>query len=225
MPRRKPAATAAAGPRGRLGSALSWVPPTFILQLFGFPAAGKLTVAQEIARLVAERGEDVLVLDNHHINNVLFPIVQIGDGVDLSPRLVEHVLAVRDRVLAVVEELAPPQRSFIFTNVLIEDPEDIDRNALEEMARLAERTGRGFLAVRLTCDVEVLAARIGAPDRQARMKWLDADGVRRFARSATLLQVQCLELDTTAAAPNEVARVIVGELNRLREEPGPENAA
>src|SRR5262249_34308637 len=60
-----------------------------------------------------------------------------------------------------------------------------------------------------------------APDRQARMKWMDADGVRRFARSATLLQVQCLELDTTDAAPNEVARVIVGELNRLREEPGP----
>src|SRR5262249_60527985 len=129
----------------------------------------------------------------------------------------------RARILRHLESSRPLEISSRSANVLIEDPEDIARNALEEMAPMAARTGRGFLAVRLTCDVEVLAARIGAPDRQARMKWLDADGVRRVARSATLLQVQCLELDTTAAAPNEVARAIVVELNRLREEPGPEH--
>lgn len=54
----------------------------FIVHLRGFPSAGKLTVARELARMSAERGEDVLVLNNHHINNVLFPIVRSKDDLD-----------------------------------------------------------------------------------------------------------------------------------------------
>ena len=46
-----------------------------VYQLFGYPGTGKLTIAQEIVRLLAERGEPCARLDNHATHNLVWQLI------------------------------------------------------------------------------------------------------------------------------------------------------
>ena len=187
-----------------------------IVHLIGFPASGKLTVARALVELGAARGEHLVVLDNHHTNNVIFAALDL-DGVKSVPPVVwDRVAEVREVLLRTIEELSPPEWSFVFTNVLTDDRPS-ERAHVDRLAVLARQTGRRYLAVLLHCDPTELTERVANTDRRDRMKWTDPSGVGDFVRTHGLVDVSDLQpliIDTTSTDPATAAALI---FRRLRD--------
>ena len=188
-------------------------PPTAsaaVVLLLGYPAAGKRTVGGHVARLL-----DGVLVDNQLINRPVLEVLR-WDGVEpLPPGTWDRVAPIRAAVLDAVEHLAPRTRSVVLTNVL----EDDDHGAAEydRLRALAGRRGSVFLAVLLTCDVDVQVSRTDTPDRVALRKGSDPEGYRRFRETVRLHRPpadEVLHLDTTTTPPEENARLVVEELRR-----------
>jgi len=183
-----------------------------IISLIGYPAAGKLTVARELEKIAAANGHRLVVVDNHHVNNVIFSVIRIGGHGVVPPGVWDHVRKVRNGVMGAIEELSPRGWSFVFTNVLIDAP--ADRRFVKRLRDLASQRRSRFVIVRLECSVPELQRRIVRRDRQARMKWLDPNGVRRLAETVPLLSVDsALRLDTTRTTAKANAALIWRALN------------
>ena len=184
-----------------------------IVYLIGFPGCGKFTVGNELVRLAAERGERLVLVDNHHINNTIFEFADVDGIKELPPAVWAHVATVRDAVLATIEQLGPPTWSYVFTNVLFAgDPGD--EAHVGRLAQLAASRGSRFLPVRLDCDVDELARRVTSPERRDRLKWMDADGLRRLATTRRLVDVpnDALDLDVTTVPAAVTAQHILDHL-------------
>jgi hypothetical protein len=63
-----------------------------IISLIGYPAAGKLTVARELEKIAAANGHRLVVVDNHHVNNVIFSVIRIGGHGVVPPGVWDHVV-------------------------------------------------------------------------------------------------------------------------------------
>jgi chloramphenicol 3-O-phosphotransferase len=186
-----------------------------IVHLIGFPASGKLTIARALADIESRDGGRMVVLDNHHINNVIFAAVDI-DGVTPVPGAVwERAAEIRQVLLRTVEELSPPEWSFVFTNVVTDDKPS-ERAAVDQLVDLARHTNRNYLAVVLHCPDDVLLERIANIDRRARSKWIDPSGVGEFVRAHRLVDVTDLSpltIDTSQMDPIDAARLILERLD------------
>jgi chloramphenicol 3-O-phosphotransferase len=185
-----------------------------IVHLIGPPASGKLTIARALVEQAGAAHRKVVVLDNHHTNNVIFSVMDV-DGVRSLPHAVwGHIMQVRATLLAAIEELSPPDWSFVFTNVLAEhDP--LDHQMVADLSNLAAATDRRFVPVHLRCDPAELARRAANPDRRERMKWVDAEAIATFATDVTMLRVDsddALDLDTTSRPPTESAALLLDHL-------------
>ena len=187
-----------------------------IVHLIGFPASGKLTVGRALADLGKVEGNHIVVLDNHHTNNVIFAALDL-DGVKPVPPVVwDRVAEVREVLLRTIEELSPANWSFVFTNVLTDDRPS-EREFVDRLVALATQTGRQFLAVVLHCESAELMARVANTDRRDRMKWTDPTAVGEFVRTHGLVDVSDLEsltIDTATTEPAAAARQILEHLNR-----------
>jgi len=186
-----------------------------IVHLIGFPAAGKLTVARALADAASTQGERFVVLDNHHVNNVIFPVLDL-DGIKPVPPVVwdrtREIAAVLRRT---IEELSPREWSFVFTNVLTDDRAS-ERVHVDKLLALADCTGRRFLPVLLHCDADVLANRVDNVDRRDRQKWVDPVGLREFVGSHALVDVSDLDpvaIDTAVTSPAAAAAIILERLS------------
>lgn len=189
-----------------------------IVHLIGPPAAGKLTVARALASRSIDAGHHMVVLDNHHTNNVIFSVLDV-DGVRTLPLSVwDRIGEVREAMLVAIEELSPPDWSFVFTNVLAEsDP--VDHAWIDRTRSAARSSGRRFVPVHLTCDPAELARRAANDDRRERMKWIDPDAIAVFAASVPMLRVDSdlgVDLDTTQRSAAESARILFEHLTRTR---------
>ncbi len=191
-----------------------------IVHLIGFPGVGKYTIAKALARLAGEDGGRFVVVDNHHTANVIFAVLDV-DGVQVIPDAVwDHVGVVREAMYRAIEELSPPDWTFVFTNVLTAQ-EPRDRPIVERLALLARRRGCSYLPVRLYCAPDEVLRRVVSADRQERMKWRDADGVGRLMAARTLIDLagvddvdgldvlDVLDLDVTTLAPGGAASRIL----------------
>jgi len=185
---------------------------TFIY-LFGFAGSGKLTIAKEIA----ERWDCVLV-DNHHVNNVIFALIDIdqhGQG-ELPEAVWDHVMRVRQAAMDAIRDLARPGRNFIFTNELIEG---VDRHAVffHDIAELAKDRGAYLLPVRLLVDADELARRIMSPEREEKLKLTNPDVALEKAENEEVFRPEgydYMELDVTSLEPADSAQRILAELER-----------
>lgn len=192
-----------------------------IIYLIGFPGSGKFTVGQEIVRLAAARGQQVVLVDNHHINNTIFELLDVDGVKELPPAVWNHIARVREAVLAAIEELGPPAWSYVFTNVLFAgDPGD--EAHVGRLAQLAAVRNSMFLPVRLDCGVDELARRITSPERRQRLKWMDPDGVRRLVSSHRLVDIPDagLTLDVTTVPAAATAECILDQLDHQRPSTG-----
>jgi shikimate kinase len=187
-----------------------------IVHLIGYPAAGKYTVAQELARQAQEANAHFVVIDNHFTANVIFGVMEV-DGMRPVPEEVwDRVEEVREAVFRTIETLSPPEWSFVFTNVLTEGHER-DAAAVIRLAQLASATQRRYVPVRLHCHVDELATRIVSEDRKRRLKWIDPEGVRRFATERELIGLDghdVLDLDVTSTPPEATAASILVHATR-----------
>ena len=121
-----------------------------LVYLIGFPAAGKYTIARELAGIMAERERPMVVVDNHHINNVVFAVIETDGKKSLPPEVWNLVGDVRTAVLAAIRDLSPRDWSYVFTNVLIAGLPG-DEAAPDDLAALAETRGSAFVPVLLRC--------------------------------------------------------------------------
>jgi hypothetical protein len=187
-----------------------------VIHLLGFPAAGKLTVANELASQYQQAGIETRVIDNHHTANVIFPVLPVVDGVrPLPPTVWDHVNVVRGALYAAIREFSPPEWIFVFTNVIWES-EGV--SLLDPVRSLAAARAVPYVPVRLVCDIDELAKRIVSPERAVRMKMTSAGGVRSLHERETLLDPglpNTLTLDTTTATAATTAAAIRAHVSSL----------
>jgi hypothetical protein len=125
-----------------------------IFFLIGHAGVGKLTTAKAISALTGAK-----IVDNHYINNPVFNLIELYRPEPLPREVWDRVAEVRRIVLETIATLSPPDWSFVFTLVAFDQAEDI---AIYRAIRdVAERRRARFQPVRLTCDVDELARRIG----------------------------------------------------------------
>jgi hypothetical protein len=181
--------------------------------LIGFAGTGKLTVARALRDRLAGEREQVRLVDNHYINNPIFRLIDADGEKPLPPSAWDRVGEVRDAVLRTIEELSPKSWSFIFTNDLIDRPEE--RSYVHRLAQLADRRKSIFVPVRLLCEVEELCLRIVSPERKALMKSIDAKWVRRRVSTEEVLDPglsNTITLDITSMQPEDTADRILAHV-------------
>jgi len=182
------------------------------IYLFGFAGSGKLTIAKEIA----ERW-DCIVVDNHHVNNVIFALIDIDQHKSGLPEKVwEHVMHVRQAAMDAIRDLARPGRNFVFTNELIER---VDRHAVffHDIAELAKDRGAYLLPVRLHVHPEELARRITSPEREEKLKLTNPEVALEKSENEEVFRpdgYDYMDLDVTSLEPAESAEQILAELER-----------
>ena len=178
-----------------------------VYYLIGWPGSGKRTVGLALAALTGAR-----LLDNHLIND---PIFQAVGATGVGP-LPEGTWPLVARVEAAVLEavlLAPPELSFIFTNVLVQRPGELE--TFESRRRLAAARKARFVPVWLLCNEAELRRRMPLADRRARLKLRDEAGLTRMLElHGALLPPPpgALILHTDQRSPEETAQQIVVHL-------------
>jgi predicted kinase len=183
------------------------------IYLFGFAGSGKLTIAKEIAQRW-----DCIVVDNHHVNNVIFALIDIdqhGQG-HLPDAVWDHVMRVRQAAMDAIRQLALPGRNFVFTNELIEG---VERHHVffHDIAELAKDRGAYLLPVRLHVHPEELARRIASPGREEKLKLTNPDVALEKSENEEVFRPEgydYLDLDVTSLEPGDSAKRVLEELAR-----------
>ena len=179
-----------------------------IVHLNGMPGVGKLTVARRLRDMLPAR-----LIDNH----LLIDLVESICG-GRSPDF-QAVLAT---VTEVVHRLIAEQRGdsvLVFTNALAAGlPEDEAR--LAAVRALAERMGRPFVPVLLTCDAAENERRLLMPDRAAKRKLMDAKQLHSLIANYEISHDRghphALEIDTTALTAEQTAERIAAHVKSVR---------
>lgn len=95
----------------------------------------------------AQRGQHFVLVDNHLTARPILTVIGT-DGVRTLPKEVwPHVHDVRRAVHAAIEELSPPEWSFVFTNYLLEG----EPGSMHRLQRLAGARDCAYMAVVLRC--------------------------------------------------------------------------
>ena len=166
------------------------VPASAVYYLIGLPGVGKYTVASAMARLAAERGQRLVVVDNHYVNNVIFGLVGVDGRTPLAPAVwarVAEVAEVAEIVFTTVETLSPRGWSFVFTNYLDHSSAE-DHRWYRRVRQVANARGSRFVPVRLVCEPDELCRRVASPERSGRLKLVDPVTVRQLAMTRRLLE-------------------------------------
>jgi hypothetical protein len=201
---------AARGPRTELK-------PT-VFYLIGRPGAGKFTVAKAMERVFDGRGERLVVVDNHYINNPIFGLVHVDGATPLPAAVWDRVGEVGEAVYTTIETISPKAWSFVFSNYLVQD-EPSDLRLYKRVRRVATTRSSRFVPVRLLCDTDELCRRVTSEERRERLKITDPGLTRRLASQHQLLVAQdenTLALDVTDLGPDEAAEVILGHALSLK---------
>lgn len=181
---------------------------TCVVYLLGYPGMGKRTVGGQLAALL-----DGVLVDNALINRPLLELFRWDGVAPLPPQIWQYAVPIRNAVLATIEELAPSTNSYVFTNVIEDTP--TAAAGYDQIRSVARRRGSLFLAVMLSCDIDVQVSRIDNPDRVALRKGSDPEGYRGHRLATTLYQPpasEVFQIDTTETSAAANAELILAEL-------------
>ncbi|MBS1691693.1 MAG: hypothetical protein JST91_05670 [Actinobacteria bacterium] len=191
-------------------SATSW-----IIHLVGFPAVGKRTVAVELVKASEEApGDRFVLIDNHLSSNPILAVLDGQGSGTVGDEVWDLVDQVRDVVDHAILELAPAERSFVFTNSpMAGDASGI--RAVARVQRLAEARNSTYVPVVVSCDRDELLRRVPAADRRHHGKWTVAAEVANHLDHHQVLRPDSphlLDLDTSATPAARSAQVILDHL-------------
>ena len=168
-----------------------------LLFLHGAPAAGKLTVAKALLRIVPGR-----LMDNHVAIDLALTIFDFG-----APGFWELVHDVRRSAMNAAAEHRVP---LLVTTFCYAEPED--REQFGQIEQIVQRHGAKLLPVFLHCSREEALRRVGHPDRVARRKISSGEHLIRELDRYDLTAVpraDCLKLDTSINPADVTAQEIV----------------
>lgn len=166
-----------------------------LLFLYGPPAAGKLTVAREVERLVGFR-----VFHNHLTIELALEV--FGERNTAFGELVTRLR------LDTIEAAARADVSLIFTLVYCAGKDD---DYVRDVVDAVERHGGRVAFVQLLAEMEAIRARLDAPSRRAFSKIKSWETLERVIAGCDLITPipGSLSLDTTDLPPGEAAARIV----------------
>lgn len=168
-----------------------------LLFLHGAPAAGKLTVAKALLRIVPGR-----LMDNHAAIDLALTVFDFG-----APGFWELVQDVREAAFEAACEHGVP---LLVTTFYYAEPEDCAYFGRVE--EIMQRHGGELLPVFLHCSREEALRRVGNPDRVARRKLSSGEHLIRDLDRYDLTAVpraNCLRLDTSVTPAEVTAQQIV----------------
>ena len=168
-----------------------------LLFLHGAPAAGKLTVARALLRIVPGR-----LFDNHAAIDVAQTVFDFG-----APGFWELVQSVRVSVVGAAAQHRVPLLVMTYCYV-----EPDDRVALEQFEDAVHRNGGELLPVFLHAARDEMLRRVSNPERAGRGKITSQEGLDAFLAQYDLVPVpraNCLALDSAARPAEDTAREIV----------------
>ena len=169
-----------------------------LLFLHGAPAAGKLTVAKALLRLVPGR-----LFDNHAAIDLARTMFDFG-----APGFWELVHTVRS---AALDAAAANRVGLVAMTFCYADPEERPQFAAFEA--IMQRNGGDLLPVFLHCSREQALQRVGNADRVERRKMTSATSLIKFLDDNNFTAVpraDCLTLDTELRSAEAAAREIIG---------------
>ncbi len=177
----------------------------FVLLLFGSPAAGKFTIGKAVSQKY-----NAHLLDNHHFNNVIMPYVDIDNN--SLPDICQATYDIRTLFFNVVRKhyKKDANASFIFTNVLIDDP--MDYAAFDELRDFANDINACFVPIELVCDIDTLCQRVDTPQRAERFKLTDKEILKSFLISHKMANVQhpnLVKINVSNQTPDETTKAVV----------------
>ena len=173
-----------------------------LLFLHGAPAAGKLTVAKALLRIVPGR-----LMDNHAAIDLALTVFDFG-----APGFWELVHDVRLSALDAAAEHGVP---LLVTTFCYAEPED--RDQFGKFEAIMQRRGGELLPVFLHCSREEAMRRVGNPDRVERRKMASGDALAKYLDRNNFTaapRADCLKLDT-GATPAEVTAQKIADHFRL----------
>ena len=165
--------------------------------IYGPPAAGKLTIASELARQTGYK-----LFHNHLSIAVVEPVFHFG-----TAPFWRLVLEIRERVIAAA---ALEGIDIVFTSVY-EHPDDEPwvRKLLEQV----ESADGNVCLVKLVCAVDELERRVPSPERRAIGKIADVELFRATTADRDLFAAipdrQSLEIQSDAISPKDAAARII----------------
>jgi hypothetical protein len=174
--------------------------------LHGAPAAGKLTVARALLRIVPGR-----LFDNHAAIDLARTIFDFG-----TPGFWELVHSVR---YAALDAAASGGVALVVTTFCYVEPDD--RPQFETFEEILRRHDGRLLPVFLHCPRDEALRRVGNPDRAERRKMTSTQSLSKFLDENNFTPVpraNCLTLDTDTRPAEASAQEIVNHF-RLHEAP------
>ena len=168
-----------------------------VVFIYGPPAAGKLTVARELANLTGFK-----LFDNHVSIDWARAIYEFGDPRFLP--LVENLRTV------VFEEAAREGFGIIMTFAFT--GWDSEPDPFARCCRMFEQAGRAVCLVHLTASREVLVERVWSEERVARRKLASGERLLSLLEGVDLASPipgrESLQIDNSELTPGEASRRI-----------------
>ncbi|MDQ4120351.1 MAG: AAA family ATPase [Acidobacteriota bacterium] len=174
-----------------------------LIFIYGPPAAGKLTVAQELAALTGYK-----VFHNHLSIDCIEPIFEFG-----SPSFWHLVELIR---IETITEAARANVNLIYTFCYAKDQDD---SHVEKILKAVEENGGEVCFVLLVCERKELESRVLEESRKKFGKANNLEILNKLLDNYELFQPvnarKSLIIDNTNLSPQEAAREIVSYFKLL----------
>ena len=165
--------------------------------IYGPPATGKLTVAQELSKITGYK-----VFHNHASLDFVGTVFEFG-----TPKFSELVIKYR---MSMLEEAAKEGIRVIFTSAYVKGFKMEATNRLMEMIK--SHGGRVCLTY-LYCEKDELVKRVGGESRKSYGKMTDPEKLRDFLETYDMSKEEpikgSLRIDNTRLSPKDAAELIV----------------
>ena len=165
--------------------------------LYGPPAVGKLTTAQELSKLTGYK-----VFHNHLSVDIVKSLYDFGE-----PKFWVLVRTIRELF---IESAAKDGISTIFT--LVYDAGE-DDELVKQYISIVESNGGEVLLVRLTTNSDILRQRVTQESRKKFQKMMNPESLNKWLDKYNLFELipdkLSLTIDNSNISPTEVAKKIV----------------
>lgn len=133
------------------------------------------------------------------------------DGKTKIPQGVwDNIDLIWDGVCDTIINYASKQASFVFTNVLLDNDDDIEQYA--RIKNVADKRSAKFIPVLLECELDELSKRIVSEGRSARKKMTDVEALSQYYDEYDLIHLEhdnLIKLDNTNLSVEEVVEKIL----------------